>query len=70
MLVLDYSLLYMAFSLARHGGFNPLRGCAGLFSMVCVCVGGVGELRVVHDAHLYLLQFHASSFGASWGEIA
>jgi hypothetical protein len=21
---------------------------------------------VVHDAHLYLLEFHAGSFGASW----
>jgi hypothetical protein len=32
--------------------------------------GWAGELCVVHDAHLFILQFHASSIGASWrGEI-
>jgi hypothetical protein len=33
--------------------------------------GCVGKLCVVHDAHMFVLQFHAGSFGASWwGEMA
>jgi hypothetical protein len=37
------------------------RGCAGL------CSWGIGrELHVVHDAHLFILQIHASSFEPSW----
>jgi hypothetical protein len=31
-------------------------------------VGWVGESCVVCDAHLFILQFHTGSFGASWQE--
>jgi hypothetical protein len=44
-----------------------LRGGTRLFSRG----RGVGELCVVHDAHLFVLQIHTSSFGTSWlGEMA
>jgi hypothetical protein len=34
-------------------------------------VGGRGEPHEVCDAHLFLLQFHAGSFGSGWwGEMA
>jgi hypothetical protein len=36
------------------------RGYAGIYSW-----GGVGKSHVVHDAHLFILQSHTSSFGAS-----
>jgi hypothetical protein len=28
----------------------------------------VGELNMIHDAHLFVLQIHTSSFGAGWQE--
>jgi hypothetical protein len=56
----------MAFSVA--GEFSLPRGCVGLFSGER---GWIGEPRMVHDAHLYLLQFHAGSFRtSSWGRKA
>jgi hypothetical protein len=57
--VFDYISLFMAFTFAAQGlHWNIFLGCSG--------VGEAGELCVVHDAHLYLLQFHTDSFGASW----
>jgi hypothetical protein len=57
--MLDYSLLLIFFSFAV-GGFHLPRGCAGL------CSWRVGrELWVVCDAHLFILQIHASNFEAS-----
>jgi hypothetical protein len=45
------------------GVFSPPRGGTGLFSLGWR--GGVDESRVLCDAHLCLLQFHAGKFGAS-----
>jgi hypothetical protein len=52
--MLDYSLLFC------WGGVGLPRCCAGLFSGG----GWGGESHVVCDAHLFLPQFHADSFGA------
>jgi hypothetical protein len=61
LLVLDYFLLFFLFSFV--GG--SFRGCAGLCSWQCL-----GKWCVVCDSHLFILQIHASSFGAhQWVEM-
>jgi hypothetical protein len=65
LLVLDYSSLYMLFSFVGGKGSVCPRA-----ALDCVPRGWVGQLPVVDDAHLFVLQVHTSSFGISWqGEI-
>jgi hypothetical protein len=67
MLVLDYSPLFMTFSFAGVGGSVHPGVALDYFPGVW---GWVGELHMVNNAHLYLLQFHTGRFGAScWGEM-
>jgi hypothetical protein len=63
MLVSDYSSLFMAFSFGEGwGSVHP-----GAELNYFPGVGRwVGEQHMVLDAHLYLLQFNAGSFGASY----
>jgi hypothetical protein len=69
MWVLDYNSLFMVFSFAWGSGFQSTWGCTGLFSQGGM--GWVGESHMVHDAHLYFLQFYLGSFGDSCqGEMA
>jgi hypothetical protein len=61
--VLDYSLLFYVFQ------FFLGEASVCPWAVLEYFPGGwVGELHMVHDAHLFILQFHASSFGAGWQE--
>jgi hypothetical protein len=63
--MLDCSLLFIPFSFVGCHSVSP--GAA----LDYVPRGWVGELRVVHDAYLFVLQIHTSSFGVSQrGEMA
>jgi hypothetical protein len=47
-------------------GIQSAQDCTGLCSW-----GWVGELHVVHVAHLFILQVYTSSFGTGWwGEMS
>jgi hypothetical protein len=66
LLELDYSSLFILFSFV--GGRGSVFPQAALDY---VSRGWVGESHVMCDAHLFVLQIHASSFGTSWqGEMA
>jgi hypothetical protein len=56
--VLDYSFLFMLFGFV--GGGNSIGPGAVLYY---VPMGWLGESRIVHVAHLFILWFYASSFG-------
>jgi hypothetical protein len=61
--VLDYSLLFLLFSFVGVGG----QSAQGWHWIMFLRVRGwVGKSWVVHDAHLFILQIHASSFETSW----
>jgi hypothetical protein len=58
MSLFDYSLLFMAFSFAG-GGVSVHPGA--VLDYIPRVGGWVGQPQEVHDAHLYVLQFHAGS---------
>jgi hypothetical protein len=58
---LDYTLLFMVFSFAGR-----VQSAMGLCWIIFL--RWVGEPRMVHDAHHFLLQFDTGSFVASWWE--
>jgi hypothetical protein len=66
LLVLDYSSMFMFFSFAGGVGYGSV--CPG--AALDYFPQGMG--RRVHDAHLFFLQFHASSLmtGSGIGSVA